>query len=422
MAKVLILTLVFPPDGVSTAHVMGDLAQDLKSRGHEVSVVTTMPHYNRDVEAERRQPIEHHWTQVLGRSDYHGIPVYHAFMPRKGRSKVLRLLGWAGFHLIGTLAGMAAVPRPEVILAPSPPLTIGLSAWTLSRFWRAPYIYNVQEIYPDIAIRLGVVRARWLIRFLFQLEKRVYRKASRVTVIAPRMLKNLLRKGVPPDKVIVIPNFVDVADFCPLPKENDFSREHNLHDKFVVNYAGNLGPAQGLEGFIEAAARLQTQTHIHFVMMGDGILREALRSDVVRRQLPNFSFLPYQPYALMPQIYASADLCLVPQTAETGYDAVPSKVYRIMACARPVVAATDADSDLAHLVEEASCGAVVQPGDAQQLADVVLRAYQDRDSWLRKGLAGREHVVMHYSRSSVTERYHSLVESLVLSHAGSAVR
>lgn len=421
MARVLILTLVFPPDGVSTAHVMGDLAQDLKSRGHEVSVVTTMPHYNRDLEAEHRQPIERHWTQVLGKSDYHGIPVYHAFMPRKGRSKVLRLLGWAGFHLIGTLAGMAAVSRPGVILAPSPPLTIGLGAWALSRFWRAPYIYNVQEIYPDIAIRLGIVRARWLIRLLLQLESQVYRNASRVTVIAPRMLKNLLRKGVPPDKVIVIPNFVDVANFCPLPKENDFSREHNLHEKFVVNYAGNLGPAQGLEGFIEAAARLQTQTHIHFVMMGDGILREALRSDVVRRQLLNFTFLPYQPYALMPQIYASADLCLVPQTAETGYDAVPSKVYRIMACARPVLAATDTDSDLAHLVEEASCGAVVRPGDAQELASVITRACQNRELRRAKGLAGRNHVVMHYSRSSVTQRYHDLIQGLVLGHTESSV-
>lgn len=420
MARVLILTLVFPPDGVSTAHVMGDLAQDLKSRGHELSVVTTMPHYNRDVAAERLQPIKRHWTQLLGKSDYRGIPVCHVFMPRKGRSKMLRLLGWAGFHLISTLAGMAAVPRPGVILAPSPPLTMGLGAWVLSRFWRAPYIYNVQEIYPDIAIRLGVVRARWLIRLLVQLENLVYRKASRVTVIAPRMLSNLLRKGVPLEKVAVIPNFVDIAKFCPLPRDNDFSREHNLHGKFVVNYAGNLGPTQGLEGFIEAATRLQTQTNIHFVMMGDGILRETLRSDVVRRQLPNFSFLPYQSYELMPQVYASADVCLVPQTAETGYDAVPSKVYRIMASARPVLAVTVADSDLARLVEEAHCGAVVLPGDARQLADVVLCAYQDRDSWLRKGLAGREHVVMHYSRLGVTERYHSLVESLELSRAGSA--
>jgi colanic acid biosynthesis glycosyl transferase WcaI len=409
MANVLILSLVFPPDGVSTAQIMGELGADLSSRGHRVTVLTTSPHYNRDPEAEARQPIRNYWGPILRKSEYKGMQVYHACMPRKGKSIVLRLLAWGGFHKISILAGMTIVPRPDVILAPSPPLTIGVCAWILSKFHRAPYIYNVQEVYPDIAVNLGALRNRWLIGVLHSLERFVYRKAGKITVIAPRMLQRLIEKGVPPGKLKLVPNFVDIGDLSPLPKDNDFSRRHDLRDKFVVSYAGNMGPAQDLESFIDAAALLQDETRIHFLLTGDGILREALAARVRVLGLRNFTVLPYQPYSLIPQIYAASDLCLVPQAVETGCDAIPSKVYRIMACARPVLASTEPDSDLAHLVRDAGCGSTVLPGSQEALAGVVREAFRDRTRWREMGESGRVHVVENYSRETVTGRYHDLI-------------
>ena len=171
-------------------------------------------------------------------------------------------------------------------------------------FRRAPYIYNVQEIYPDIAIRLGMVKNRWIINVLYRLEFFVYSKASAVTVIASRMREKLLEKGVSNQKVHVIPNFVDVSDLVPLPKDNDFSRKHNLYEKYVVSYAGNMGPAQGLENFIEAAKILRDYPGICFLMMGDGILRDFLRQRIEQYDLSNVVFLPYQPFSLMGQAYA----------------------------------------------------------------------------------------------------------------------
>ena len=392
---------------------MGELGVDLQARGHKVTVLTTTPHFNRDPEAELRQPIRDYWGPVLRRSCYHGIPVYHTFMPRKGKSIPLRLLGWTGFHLISMVAGMTTISRPDVIIAPSPPLTIGVFAWILGKFHGAPFIYNVQEIYPDIAVRLGALRNKRLIGLLERLEKFVYRKGEKIAVIAPRMRQRLLEKGVPSDKVEVVPNFVDIGDLSPLPKGNDFSRLHGVHEKFVVGYAGNMGPAQGLESFIDSAALLRDETGIHFMMMGDGILRESLKKRVENLGLKNFTFLPYQPYSTMPQIYAASDICLVPQTALTGCDAIPSKVYRIMACARPVLATTDPDSDLAHLIKDAGCGKTVPPEEASHLADVIYKAYRDQDRWKVMGRAGRAHVVEHYSRSAVTNRYHDLIQRVV---------
>jgi colanic acid biosynthesis glycosyl transferase WcaI len=392
---------------------MGELAVDLQAKGHQVTVLTTTPHFNRDPEAESRQPIRNHWGPVLRRSDFHGIPVYHTFMPRKGKSILLRLLGWSGFHLISAAAGMTTVSRPDVIIAPSPPLTIGVFAWILGKFHGAPFLYNVQEIYPDIAVRLGALRNKRLIGLLERLERFVYRKGKIIAVIAPRMRQRLLEKGVPSDKVEVVPNFVDVGDLSPLPKDNDFSRRHGIQEKFVVGYAGNMGPAQGLEGFIDSAALLRDEPGIHFMMMGDGILREPLGKRVEKLGLDNFTFLPYQPYSTMPQIYAASDICLVPQTALTGCDAVPSKVYRIMACARPVLATTDPESDLAHLIKDAGCGETVPPEDASGLADVIRKAYRDQPRWNEMGRAGRAHVVEHYSRPAVTRQYHDLIQRVI---------
>lgn len=392
---------------------MGDLASDLAARGHHVTVISTMPHYNRDIEAESRQPTQALWGPILRRSIFRGITVYHTYMPQKGQNISFRILAWIGFHTISIVAALTLAPRPSVVIAPSPPLTIGICAWILSVIYRVPYVYNVQEIYPDMAIRLGAIRNRRVIDLLYRLERFVYQKASALTVIAWRMRERLLQKGVPDDKVQVIPNFVDVSDLSPLPKVNKFSLKYSLHDKFVVSYAGNLGPAQGLEHFIDAAKLLRDEASIRFLMMGDGILSEVLQQRIGKFDLSNFIFLPYQPYSLMAQAYAASDLCLVPQAAETGFEAVPSKVYRIMACARPVLAATDSRSDLARLIIDAGCGAIVPPGSAEAIADVIRHVHRNPEKWQNMGLAGRDHVVDHYARKTVTDQYHELIERLV---------
>jgi colanic acid biosynthesis glycosyl transferase WcaI len=410
MSRVLILTLLFPPDNVSTAHIMGDLALDLRNSGHDVTVITATPHYNRDAEAERAQPLRR-VAPLFFRSEFHGIPVIHVKMGKKSRSVFVRLSSWVGFHILSTLAGLRG-PRPDVILCPSPPLTIALSAWVLSMRYGARYIYNVQEIYPDIAIKLGALRNKFLIAFFHALERFVYRKAGAVTVIGPGMRDNIVAKRVPPSKVHVIPNFVDIGVLAPLPKDNEFSRAHNVHDKFVISYAGNMGPAQGLETFIAAAALLRDRKDIAFLMMGNGTLRDDFEAEVKRLGLENFHFLPQQPFSLVPAIYATSDMNLVPLAAGAGTDAIPSKVYRIMACARPILACADATSELAALVDTAQCGAVVPPGDARALAHTVASAADHAATWQRLGEQGRDYVLAHYTRDNVTRQYAELVAQL----------
>ena len=412
MARILILSLVFRPDNVSTAQIMGDLAVDFKAKGHNVFIITTTPHYNEDPEALAGQPLQAYWGKLLQKSVYCGMEVLHAWMPRKGKNKLLRIGAWLGFHAISTLAGIFNRFKPDVILAPSPPLTIGVSAWFLGLWHHCPFIYNVQEIYPDVAVNLGVLRSGFVIKLLQNLERFVYAKARSLAVISVGMANCIRSKGVPEEKIHVIPNFVDVKDFRPLPKDNEFSRRYGLQNKFVVSYAGNLGKPQGLATLIEAAHLLRHEPGIHFLLMGDGSERISLIEQAQRLQLPNITFLPYHPYSAMAEAYATADASFVSQARGTSSDGIPSKVYRIMACARPVIACTDANSDLARLVVKAGGGVVVDSGNATSLSDAILRIFGQPDAWLEKSLKARDSILHDYSRPTITTRYHELIMEL----------
>ena len=408
--NVVLLSLVFRPDNVSTAHVMADLASDLTSFGHQVSVFTTTPHYNADPDAESAQPRRRFWGRLLQRSDYRGMRVYHAWMPRKGPRVPMRLLAWIWFHAVSTLAALVLARRPAVILVPSPPLTVGVSAWLLGRLRSAPFVYNVQEIYPDIAINLGALKNPNAIQLMYGLERFVYHRARAITVIAPRMRDRLIEKGVAPTKVVVIPNFVDLTDLSPRPKDNPFSRAFGVHDKFVVSYAGNLGPAQGLECFVDVAALLHDQADVRLLLIGDGMLAEPLRARAAAQRLSNLMVIPYQPYSTVPDIYGASDVCVVAQASATGSDAIPSKVYRIMACERPIVAATDRRSDLAQLIREAHAGVVIPSESADALSTAIRDAVSDPERWRRRGASGRAYVAEHYSRETISRQVRSAVE------------
>ena len=406
---VLILSLVFPPDAVSTAQIMGELAVELQARGCTVTAVTTTPHYNLEPSALAAQPLRPWWGRLVQRSEFHGMAVYHTAMPRKSARIVARLGAWLGFHVLSLAVGCLGPLKWDVILAPSPPLTIGVCAWLLTSRRRSRYVYNVQEIYPDIAVSLGALRSRALIRALLWLERFVYARAATVTVIASRMRDRLLAKGVPPAKVRVVANCTDVETLRPLPKDNAFAREHALADRFVVSYAGNMGPAQGLETLLDAAALLRAEPNVCFLLLGDGILRNVLGERIVRDGLGNVLMLPQQPYARMAEIYSASDVSVVAQAAASGSDAVPSKVYRIMTCERPVLAVTDPDSDLAGLVREAQAGWVVRPGDPAALAGTIRLALRDRNACRAAGEAGRRHVLAHYTREAMGRAYFDIV-------------
>ena len=224
MAHILFVSYFFAPDSLSTAVLMAELAQDLQSQGHQITVVTTTPHYNLEAEALAQQPLWRRWGRWLQESDLNGIRVFHVQVAPKGSRVWSRAFDYVRYHGLGTLAGWLLVEKPDVIFAPSPPLTIGVHAWLLGLLHRVPFIYNVQEIYPDVAVKLGVLRNPTVIWLMERMAGFIYNRAAKVSVISEWFRRTLQAKKVPYDKLIVIPNFVD-TDFLqpgerlkPLPR------------------------------------------------------------------------------------------------------------------------------------------------------------------------------------------------------------
>ena len=270
MSRILLYSLVFSPDSVSTSYIITDLALELKRLGHDITVLTTTPHYNIDREALRSQPLEKKWLGILYYSQCSGIPVWHIKIPMKGNRVWARALDYTRFHLVSLLVNLFLLKKQDIIIANSPPLTIGIVGRLLALQWRAGSIYVVQELYPDIAISRGLIRQKILIYLARCLEKAVYRWNTRIVTITEQFKKIIAARGVFSSKISFIPNGVDCEFYRPYPKNSAFLEVNGLAGHFVVLYAGNIGLMQDWESVIFAAQNLSGHP-IKFVVVGDGI-------------------------------------------------------------------------------------------------------------------------------------------------------
>ncbi len=409
--RILLLSTYFQPDIASTGVLMTQLAEELAALGHQITVVTSLPHY-----ATNRI-----WDEYRGRlfvreqrGDLDVRRVY-LYVPQRKESLFGRLLNYASFNLLSTLAGALAGPH-DVILAPSPPLTNGVAAYLIGRLRGAPFVYNVQDIYPDIAIRMGVLTNPRVIAFFRALERFVYRQAAAVSVISDDFRRNLLAKGVPADKVHVIPNFVDTGFVSPRPRHNGFSAAQGLDDRFVVLFAGNVGLSQGLERVLETAALLTDLPDVLFLIVGNGAAKADLVERAKQMNLTNVRFLPFQPHEAVPEMYASADVCLVPLRHGFTQESVPCKVFTILGAARPLIASVDPGSDTWDFVQDAGCGLCIPPEDPPALAAAIRSLYADRTAGQRMGVRGHEYVLAQYTREAVARQYAELLERVAARH------
>lgn len=406
--RILIISNHYPPDVNPSGKIMRQLADGLRELGHTVDVLTTFPHYQsfrieqpyrgRLVAAEHieRGRITRVWSFASG---------------RKGRM-LHRLANYLSFNLLASAFGSLSRRRYDIVLANSGSFFTGVTSWLLRLLRRAPFIYNVQDIYPDVPVRAGQLRNRVAIAGLERIESFMYRKADHITVISNEQRAVLGEKGVPLRKISVIPNFVDTAFIRPLPKDNEWSRRHELHDKFVIAHAGNLGYAYDFASLLAAAEALRAEKDICFLIIGDGVLKDELQLRINEPQRPNIRMLPFQPEADLPWLRAAIDVHLSLYARGAVQSSLPSKIYEIMACARPAIVSAEHSSDLSKLVEMTGCGICVEPEDVTQLTDAIRRLHADRQYGALLGLRGREAAVKHYSKEAAVLAYAQLLRQV----------
>jgi glycosyltransferase involved in cell wall biosynthesis len=364
--KILILTQWYPPE---PALLLQELAQTLLARGHDVTVLTGFPNYPSGM-LYPGYHIRLHQHEVLAGVPVERVPLY----PEHSRSTVGRVFNYVSFALSSAVLGPFLVKRPDVIFVYHPPLTIGLSAILLGGLWRVPFVYQIQDMWPETLRATGVLRNKRLLDWVSSFAQFVYSRASRILVISPGFRRNLLSKGVSAEKVDVVSNWVEFEDGSLAQFDSGLATDLGLLGRFNIMFAGNMGEAQGLETVVEAAGLLQDLPEIQFVLVGDGVALSRLKLAVQDRNLPNVRFLGRYPQQMMPSLYSLTDVLLVHLKKEPLFEiTIPHKVLTYLGAGRPILAAVAGDA--ASLVIEAGAGLVCPPENPQALCEAVRRLY-----------------------------------------------
>lgn len=408
--KILIHSLIFSPDGVSTAYLYNDIALKFQENGYEVLVLTTTPHYNVVESQLAAQPLKWKVWGICKESCFHGIRVLHV-PQKKFRNTFLRVLGFVYWHIISFLIGLSQ-RNIDVILSPSPPLTIGVINIWLAKIKGCKTIYNVQEIYPDILKRKdGLV-----IEQLRRMERYVYNNSTAVTTIDQVFYNVIAGRFKDKSKLCIIPNFVDTELYNSQGGNVECLNPHFFPttDSLKLLYAGNIGYAQDWEPLICLAEKTKGFS-IEYFIIGEGVMKPVLEEKVRELELDNVHILPYQPRSLMPSILAYSDIQFIFMNPEMEMQGFPSKVYTIMACGRPLLVCSGKDTPIINFLQEHGCAKLITEKSLEKKVGEMV-------DWLNSvsrselALLGRNGVVevikRLYSKDVVTQKYVDLVEAL----------
>lgn len=404
--RITVLCPHFAPDVAPTGEVMTRIVTELAARGHELEVITALPWYlHHRVEPEWRGRVVRRedttWGQIVR---VHPFPTDKRDIPR-------RALAFAGFSALVGLTGLVG-RRSDVVLAMSPPLTLGLTGWAVGVARRAPLVFNIQDVFPDVAIELGAISGERIIAAARWLERVSYRASAAVTVLSDDLRENVAAKlpAAQQHKVRVIPNFVDTAFIHPLDRETAYRQQLGLGGRTVVMYAGNVGMSQSLELLIHAARQLQHRSDVAFVINGGGAARPELERAAAG--LGNVVFGDFQPKERLPEVLATGDIHVVPLKRGLARSSVPSKTYSILAAGRPLMASVDEGTEVAQLVERAHAGIAVPPDEPGAFTAAITALLDDPARAAAAGAAGRRYVEAWASPAAVAEQYEHLFEEV----------
>lgn len=401
--RILIYSYNYFPEPIGIAPLVTELAEGLVKRGHQVRVVTGMPNY------PQRQIYEGYRGKLYLTELTNGVAVQRSYVWVRPKptllDRILLELSFVCTSFIHALRG----ERPDVIFITIPPLPVAVPAALLAWIHRTPVVLNLQDILPDAAVHVGLIKNPKLIRVFELLEQFAYNIATKTSVIAEDFVEHLVGKGIPADKIVQIPNWVDVNFIRPLPKEkNTFRAVHQLDGKFIAIYSGNIALTQGLETVIEAACHLTHIPDIVIVIVGEERALQHLYRYCETCKVNNVTLLPLQPREQLPEMLAAADVGLVVQKHNVISFNMPSKIQVLLASGRPLIASVPADGTAAKAVEDSGGGLVVPPEDPDALAAAILDLYSHPEKVKVLGEKSRQYALENYTLEQALDKYEKL--------------
>ncbi len=397
-ARILVLNQYYWPGVEATAHLLTELCEAL-AEDYDVEVVTGVLHGHE------------HEPQA---SDRNGVRIVRVSSTSYERSELTRRAA-NYFSYLGSALGYAlGGPAPDLVLCMTDPPIVGDLGVLVGRRFGAPVIVISQDVFPEIATELGRLRNPAVVGVLQGLVGAYLRRADRIVAIGETMRERLEAKGTPPDRLRVIPNWVDTSAITPQPRDNAWAEKHGLASKFVVMHSGNVGHAQDLDSLVRAATFLRDRDDIRIVVVGYGARHTQIIELTHRLEVEDrVRFLPYQERGRLPLSLSSADLHVVGLAKGLAGYVVPSRLYGILSAGRPVVAAADDESETARLVREVGCGIVIPPGKPELLARTIREVAEGVYDLEEMGRRGREYVEREADRSVAMARYRALVAELL---------
>lgn len=414
--KILQLVSYYAPERVASSHLSEDREAAFAKAGFTTELYVPIP--TRGVSAEEREKYKKIKTEELreGRLIVHRFAMY-----REGKNPLLRAVRYLLVNIAQLIKGSGAKGVDVVLCGSTPPTQgalCGLVKRNLSRKYRkrVPLVFILQDIFPDSLVNAKMTKKGSIIwKIGRKIEDFTYRNADKIIVISEDFKRNIIEKGVPEEKIVVIPNWVDTDTVYPIAREDNvlFDRYGLDREKFYICYSGNVGHSQNLRLLLDAAKAIQTELPgVHFVIIGEGAAKEELVKAVEAENIRNMTLLPFQPYEDIAHVFSLGDAGLIISKPGIGGSSVPSKTWSVMAAQRPVLASFDDDSALAWLIAETECGLVAQAGQLEPLVAAIRKLYSDRDASNAMGQAGRSYVKEYLDKNLCTGKYVSVLRDV----------
>ncbi|BDA71444.1 group 1 glycosyl transferase [Rivularia sp. IAM M-261] len=402
--KLSVITQFFPPDFAATGQLIDELVRQLGSFGVDIDVFTGQPGYA--FQTSEAPAIE----------KWNGVTVKRSrtsqLWPKRVRGKAMN---GVLFVIRAALHLLRHYRRRNVLLVTTAPPFLPFLGYLAHLFTGIPYICLLYDLYPDIAIALGVIpQNHWLAKIWQNLNIRVWRRAKEIVVLSPNMKERIV--NICPDikdKIYVIHSWANSKAIVPIAKkENWFAWKHNLVDKFTVLYSGNMGRCHDMDTIIEAAKELKDEP-IQFVFIGGGAKREEVMQQATCLGLSNLIFLPYQDKHVLPYSLTACDLSLVSVDMAMESLVAPSKLYPALAAGRPVAVICSKHSYLRELITDARCGTSFENGDGHGLAEYIRLLNSNRQLVEHMGKEGREYLQTNFTPEVISKEYFKVISKSI---------
>ena len=408
--KILYLPAYFYPETAASSYLGENRNQAFADAGFEIDAYAPMP--CRGISKEVRKEYKKRRIEKL----YDGKMTLHRFsMYAEGKNPILRALRYVLCWIAQGWKGMRAKDVDCIYLASTPPIQ-GLLGAFIKKFRGIPFVYNLQDIFPDSLYNNGLANKGGILWKIGRvIENFTYKHADKIIVISEDFKKNIMAKGVPEEKIVVVYNWVDQNAVVNVERENNklFDKYNLDRSKFYIEYSGNIGLSQNMDMLLEVMEDLQDNyPDINLVLVGEGAYKAQVEKIVVDKKLNNVVMLPFQPYEDISYVFSLGDAGLVISKPGTGAASVPSKTWSIMSASRPVLANFD-ENELKDILAGNECGIFTKAGDKEAFKQSVITLYESRELCKQYGENGRQFVMDNLTREVGTQKYVDVIKSVV---------